>query len=405
MKASFSSSVLVVGAGPVGLVAALALRAKGLPALVLEAEPKGRSRPGSRATYLYQESLDVLDELAPGLGQSISKAGVTWPTIRTTFQGRTVYERTFPPAPPGSFGAGVSQREQEKLMYDAAVAAGVEFLWDSAVSEIESSEAGVVITTVDGRRLDTDYVIAADGARSAVRNSLNIEMSGPRSDSTFIIVDVKESEDDPLPLARVFNYKHPAVGGRNVLMVPFRDGWRLDLQTRPGDDIEAMQALDGVQRWVSAVIGPRYRDRIDWISSYRFNQAVADSFVDPHNRIMLAGEAAHLFAPFGGGRGLNSGIPDAVAAAEAIADAIAHGGDAAARRTLQRAADTRRAAGHFNAAAAGQALEQMEAIGMKNQITQRVAAYAARYWEKPGRWLDGRVTSGTKDRFSASTRF
>ncbi|EPR28131.1 Coenzyme F390 Synthetase, partial [Geobacillus sp. WSUCF1] len=68
--------VLVVGAGPIGLTAALALRHFGLPATVIEAEPKDRLRPGSRAIYFHKATLQHLEDIFPGLGRTFAKHGV-----------------------------------------------------------------------------------------------------------------------------------------------------------------------------------------------------------------------------------------------------------------------------------------------------------------------------------------
>ncbi|MEZ4293611.1 MAG: hypothetical protein R3B70_01445 [Polyangiaceae bacterium] len=74
---------------------------------------------------------------------------------------------------------------------------------------------------------------------STLRKQLGIEMEGGRSKNTFVVVDVAEVEGAPLPPERVFHYRLPAAGGRNVLLVPFRGGWRADLQCRADDDPSA----------------------------------------------------------------------------------------------------------------------------------------------------------------------
>jgi 3-(3-hydroxy-phenyl)propionate hydroxylase len=66
----------------------------------------------------------------------------------------------------------------------------------------------------------------------------------------------------------------------------------------------------------------RLRSSPLWVTTYRFTRSVATSYTDTHARVLLAGEAAHLFPPFGGARGLNSGIPDAVFSVEAVAQAL-----------------------------------------------------------------------------------
>ena len=86
-----SERVLVVGAGPVGLSAALGLRAHGLPVVVLESDPEDRERPGSRALFVHRETLRLLDAMHPGLAAEFTSYGRTWHTRRTLYRGREVY--------------------------------------------------------------------------------------------------------------------------------------------------------------------------------------------------------------------------------------------------------------------------------------------------------------------------
>ena len=86
--------VVVVGAGPVGLSAALALRARGQEVVLLEADPEDRERPGSRALFVHRETLALLDGMLPGLAAEITGYGQTWRTRRTLYRGREVYSRT-----------------------------------------------------------------------------------------------------------------------------------------------------------------------------------------------------------------------------------------------------------------------------------------------------------------------
>jgi 3-(3-hydroxy-phenyl)propionate hydroxylase len=231
-------------------------------------------------------------------------------------------------------------------------------------------------------------VVAADGAHSAVRQALSIPLEGSRSESSFVIVDVEEDKDDPLPLERRYYYAHPAVGRRNVLLVPFAGGWRADLQCRRDDDPEEFNDGDGVRRWIAKVMPPRYADRVTWVSTYRFLQVLAREFVDPTGRVLLVGEAAHLFAPFGA-RGMNSGVADAVAAADAVHAALRDDGDGIVPAPSVVEFDVRRReAAEHNRAAAGLALDHMLARDRRTNLRRRAAAELARVSERAGEWLD-----------------
>lgn len=381
-------AVIVVGAGPVGLSAALALRARGLDATVLEAGPVDRLRPGSRAIYTHRASLELLDRMRPGLGQDLAAHGLVWPTRRTVWRGREVFTRTYSGPVRDGFPPFTSlpQVETERHLLEACKAADVELVWDADIEQVEPDPGGVTLRTASGGQWSADYVIGADGGRSAVRRGIGVAMEGSRSETSFVIVDVAEDSEQPLPIERIFHYEHPLVDGRNVLLVPFRGGWRADLQCRRDDDPEEFSGPKGVQRWIAASLGERYADRVTWVSTYQFMQVVADEFTDVNRRVLLAGEAAHLFAPFGA-RGMNSGIADADAAASALR--IAVGANAGtARAAIEDFARARRQAAEYNRAAASQALAHMQALDPITQIRRHAAAATAAVWPAAGEWLD-----------------
>ena len=350
---------IVVGAGPVGLTAALALRSFGRPVTVLEAGPDGRQRPGSRAIFTHSQTLQILDRISPGLGAELYTHGVYWNTQRTFFDGREVYAKSYPDPPDGTYPhfTSLPQVQIEKYLYARAIEAGVEFAWDQAVEAISSGDDGVRIQAADGTRWRARYVIGADGAHSAVRKQIGARMEGDRDDGWYIVVDVAELDQPALPRERHFHYAHPAVG-RNVLIVPFAGGYRVDLQLLDGDDPDQLASPEGVHAWLDAVLPPGYADRTTWVSTYQFLQLVAHDFADPARRVLLAGEAAHLFAPFGA-RGLNSGVPDAEAAASAVVLALSATTAEGARNAVSAFALTRRSAALFNRDAAGEALAHL----------------------------------------------
>ena len=371
--------VLVVGAGPVGLSAALALRAHGLPVTLLEADPQDRERPGSRALFVHRETLALLDAMLPGLAAEITSYGRTWHTRRTLYRGREVYARTYPPVTGPPPFTSLRQTDTERFLRAACERAGVDFVWGARVTGVRTTETGVSLTGEDGRVWSGPYAVAADGARSAVRRELGIELEGTRGEGFHVVVDVADVPGAELPLERVFHYEHPGAGGRSVMRVPFTGGFQVDLQCRDDDRPEDFGTEEAVRRRLPAIVGDGYGDRILWVSTYRFLRMVAASFTDPHRRVLLAGEAAHLFPPFGA-RGMNSGIADAAAAAEAIA--------AGTGAAVAHFAEVRRAAGLFNMAAAGTALDHLLPRRRIVRVRQRAAAALAPVLPWCGSWLE-----------------
>ena len=348
---------LIVGAGPVGLTAALAMNALGREVTVLEAGGADRERPGSRAIFTHSASLAVLDRLSPGLAKTLSSHGLYWNTQRTLYAGKEVYAKTYPDPAPGTYPhfTSLPQVHIERHLLEAAKAAGIEFAWNQEVVGAVSTEDGVALETASGDRWEAQYVIGADGARSPVRKQIGARMEGDKDDGWYVVVDVRELPDAPLPIERVFHYAHPAVGGRNVLMVPFTGGWRVDLQLKPGDIPEDFSNEETVKKWLREVMPPAYADQISWVSTYQFMQLIAHDFSDPARRVLLVGEAAHLFAPFGA-RGLNSGIPDAEVAALAVNSALSATNPAMAKAAVESFGLARRSAAQFNCNAASEAL-------------------------------------------------
>ena len=370
--------VVIVGAGPVGLGAALAVHRAGRVPTVIEAGAADRIRPGSRAIFLHNVTLQLFERIQPGLGHELARHGLAWTTRRTLYRGRDVYRRTYPSTVIDGLPAATSlpQVVTERILLDACIAAGIEFIWNTPVAGVRADESGARVDGEQGPIASAEYVVGADGARSIVRDSTGLRLEGPRTSNAFVIVDVAEDPEQPLPLERVFHYEHPAAGFRNVLFVPFAGHWRVDLQCREGDDPDEFSSDAGVARWLSRVMPAKYADRVTWVSTYVFRQAVADRFADSSARVLLAGEAGHVFAPFGA-RGLNSGVADAWVAARAIADG-----------RVAQFGESRRAAAIRNRAASSIALAHMTAHTPMELARRRIAGTLAPFVTSIGRWMD-----------------
>ncbi|WP_033004646.1 NAD(P)/FAD-dependent oxidoreductase, partial [Geobacillus sp. WSUCF1] len=121
-----------------------------------------------------------------------AKHGVVWPIKRTLFRGKEVYMKRYPAPDPNALPPFTSlpQVEAEKFLYQACLKAGVEFVWETPVADVKTDEEGATVITASGEQWSCDYLIAADGARSTVRQSVGIEMEGPRTKDYFVVVDV-----------------------------------------------------------------------------------------------------------------------------------------------------------------------------------------------------------------------
>jgi 2-polyprenyl-6-methoxyphenol hydroxylase-like FAD-dependent oxidoreductase len=155
-------------------------------------------------------------------------------------------------------------------------------------------------------RVRGSHLIGADGTRSAVRMSLGVGFGGRSYADQFLICDVRT--DLPFPNERRFFFDPSWNPGRQVLVHPCPDGvWRIDWQVPADFDLARERARGGLDARVRQITGDAGYE-IVWATAYRFAERVAGAFVA--GRTALAGDAAHVYAPFGA-RGLNSGIQDA----------------------------------------------------------------------------------------------
>lgn len=385
-----TAPVVIAGAGPTGMAAALALDARGIESTILEATPQDGTKEGTRAIYVHGTTLTILERISPGLGHKLAAAGVVWPTRRTFWRDREVFSRTYSnPTESDELPQFTSlpQTDTEAFLREALEETAVDIHWNSTVSDVESTPDGVTVETDDGNRWEAAYLIGADGGGSTVRNQIDVTFDGTESDTAFIIADVAETPDNPHALERTFYYEHPGVGGRNVLVIPFAGGWRIDIQCHPSDDPEALCNEETLGEMIGTILGDRYRSRISWQSTYRFKQVTADSLVDEHRRVLLAGDAAHLFAPWGA-RGMNSGIADADDAASRIAVAHQTQTESVAHAEIDLYDARRRKAAEHNKNAAGQALTHLEDGDLTTRLKKPAAAVLSYVWEDAGKWLD-----------------
>ena len=167
---------------------------------------------------------------------------------------------------------------------------------------------GLEVETPDGRyAIEADYVVAADGARSAVRDMLGLGWKGQVFRDRFLIADVSMRGD--FPTERWFWFDPPFHSGGSALLHKQADDiWRIDLQLGWECDPDEEKKPEHVIPRIRAMLGPDRDFELEWVSVYTFQCARLERFV--HDRVIFVGDAAHQVSPFGA-RGGNSGIQDA----------------------------------------------------------------------------------------------
>ena len=289
--------VTVVGAGPTGLVVACGLLGAGVPVrLVDRAEGAATT---SRALGLQPRGTEVLDRLG-ALGDlrgrsigidriSMHVNGKHLTDLRVGRMTKLVTRRVLM----------IPQAEIEGALRRRFTELGGTIEWATEVVRVEQHEHGVALTTADARPTRSDWLVGCDGAHSAVRKAVGIGFPGVPLAERFLIADVRV--DLPLPRDATAVW----LRGKDVLLaipLPGKDLWRI-MAPAPADEDITLVDLRKAHAGISAVFGETL-----WTSSFRFHRRLADTY--RRNRLVLAGDAAHVHSLFGG-QGMNTGMGDA----------------------------------------------------------------------------------------------
>jgi len=322
------TQVLVVGGGPVGLLAALRLRQRGVEVRVVDQQSEHRAH--SFPVVLHPQSLRLLQDVGVSAALFWRGRPVTRLTVYTEHERRAVLEL---PKVPG-IGAGVLTLPQDGLrqaLCNALRERGVNVEYDTRLAMLQQDARSVwgrLVHEEPSRLLlsgyrseinafQADFVIGADGYDSTVRSALGIELVNHGKLESFAFFDAPSSRaghEAHLALSEDYcNSIFPLQGGKA------RFSFQLGRSLNKVLDASALQDLVMARTpWFTEPV-----TGCDWSGVAEFRRALASSF--GQGRVWLAGEAAHLTGPLGV-QSLNVGLDEANDLALRIADALSSPG-------------------------------------------------------------------------------
>ncbi|WP_448612771.1 FAD-dependent monooxygenase [Modestobacter sp. URMC 112] len=393
--------VVVVGAGPVGMAVALGLAQRGVAVTVLEAATQVSF--GSRAICISRHSLEVADRL--GFGEQLSELALPWHGGRSFHRDVEVLRFRMPHEAHAVRGpmVNVSQSELEQIMVDALLAHPLVTLhWGASTTGCTPAgdEVDLAVDTPGGRRtLRARWVVAADGGRSRMRELTGQRLQGASYEGRYVIADIHWESD--LPTERLVWFDPPSNPGSTVIMhrQP-RDIWRIDYQLDPGEDAEVETQEDRIRARIASHLAWLQNERpwtLEWHGFYKAHALALDSFV--HDRVLFAGDAAHL-VPIFGVRGLNSGMEDAETLAWMLAAVV---GGSADRGLLDTWSAERHHAWEQNVAKAGKSTLIMTPGSHGHRTTRDALLALSTLRPEFSHLIDPRQSSATHARLSPLT--
>jgi 2-polyprenyl-6-methoxyphenol hydroxylase-like FAD-dependent oxidoreductase len=322
---SRDTDVVIVGAGPTGLVLALWLTRLGVRVRIVD--KTGEPGTTSRALAVQARTLELYSQI--GLADALVDRGAKVAAVNLWVSGKKVARAVF-----GDLGAGLSpfpypliypQDEHERLLIDRLAEANVEVERRTELLRIEDAPGHVLarLRRPDGTQTTCEaaYIAGCDGAHSTVREALEIGFPGGTYGHLFYVADVEASG------ATMNGEIHVGLDTSDFLAVfPLKDAGRARLVGTVQEGERQLDRLswDDVSQRVIEWMGIDVAT-VNWFSTYHVHHRVADHFRS--GRAFLLGDAAHIHSPVGG-QGMNTGIGDAVNLAWKLAAVLRGGANA-----------------------------------------------------------------------------
>lgn len=291
-------AVVIAGGGPTGLMLACELALAGVDVAIVER----RESPdliGARAGGLHARTIEVLDQR--GIGDRFVALGTRHPAVLFHSHLVPLEISDFPTR--RNFTLGLRQNHIERVLGEWAEQLAVPIDRGRDVTGFTQDDDGVDVALSDGQLLRAQYLVGCDGGRSIVRKAAGIEFAGWDPTRSWLIAEA-ETSDEP-----EWGFRHDDAGIYAIGKV--EDGERVRLVlTEPQLGTDREPTLGDVSERLAAVYGTDFGIHSPvWIS--RFTDMTRQAVTYRKQRVLLAGDAAHVHPPMGG-QGLNIGVQDAV---------------------------------------------------------------------------------------------
>jgi 2-polyprenyl-6-methoxyphenol hydroxylase-like FAD-dependent oxidoreductase len=306
---SQDTDVLVVGAGPTGLMLASQLARRGLKPLIIDRHsgPAQQTRAmavQARTMEIYAKMGVIEEALARG---AVAGGANMWANGQWTAR-----------IPIGDIGRDLSpypfvlmlgQDENERILGDDLAKHGVAIHWNTELIGLEQSPDHVEVTLKhqDGssRKINAKWVMGCDGAHSAVRDMSGIGFPGAPYEQTFFVADTEATGSMKAGELNIYLWRD---GFHLFFPIKGKDRWRvigiLPQHLRERDNLEFDELIPSIRGEAGADLSFR---QCSWFSTYRIHHRAAERFRD--RRCFLLGDAAHIHSP-AGGQGMNTGLQD-----------------------------------------------------------------------------------------------